>query len=207
MRDRIMGRFSESRRVLAVAALVVAGCVGDKPDSNRPDPLTGLPKRVPPAERAVSSTFNPQRNDAAVLASANPRAEGVSGLGIRDGRAPEPDRSVQNTAWTGTESRGGPAPAAGAKLGAAPPSNGGAAPVTAGGVRVRTFEEAQQFLKARGVRWQELQTTGENEWKFSCSIPNRNNPSSVRNYEARDGYGLLAMQKVIDQISRDEQAR
>jgi hypothetical protein len=73
-----------------------------------------------------------------------------------------------------------------------------------GSSRVRTFEEAQQFLMARGVKWQQLQTSGEGEWRFSCTLPTKPGSSTMRTYEQTDRYGLIAMQKVIDQIVRDQ---
>jgi hypothetical protein len=183
--------------------LVVGGCaLLDRPDPKRPDPLTGLPKRVPPNDRAVSSTYNPaEQNRAGVLATSGQKApaEGTSGLAIRDNRSPDSDRSTQQTgAWTGKESRTTSASGDTARPAASTSGNDNS------GARVRTFEEAQQFLAARGVKWQELKNTGESEWAFACSIPNKNS-NSVRTYEARDRYGLLAMQKVIDQILREQQ--
>lgn len=199
-----------NRRLLAkvtglLAPLALVGCLSDKPDPNRPDPLTGLPKRIPPSERAVSSTYNPERTESAVLASSR-NTEGVSGLSIRDGRDAESDRNSSVTAagaWTGTESRTSPPPSRGARLGG-PPATPAPASTTGGSVRVRTFEEAQQFLMAHGVKWQDLQTTGDGQWKFACSIPNKGSSTSVRTYEETDRYGLIAMQKVIDKIVRDQ---
>ncbi len=190
-------------RWLAPALLLaLAGCaLLDRPDPKRPDPLTGLPKRIPPNDRAVSSTYNPaEQNRAGVLATSGQKpSEGASGLAIRDTRGPEGDHSTQPAgAWTGKESRTTSASGDAARVGGA--TSDGA------GVRVRTFEEAQQFLAARGVKWQELKNTGENEWVFACSISTKNS-TSVRTYEARDRYGLIAMQKVIDQILREQQAR
>src|SRR5947209_895990 len=134
-------------RLLAPALLLaLAGCaLFDRPDPKRPDPLTGLPKRVPPNDRAVSSTYDPAaQNRAGVLATSGQKPpEGTSGLAIRDNRAPESDRATQPAgAWTGKESR-----TTSASGDVARPT--GAAPTTDGsGVRVRTFEEAQQFLAA-----------------------------------------------------------
>lgn len=197
-------------RTLAIALpLVLSGCLADRPDAKRPDPLTGLPPRIPADQREVSSTYRPNdRSTPAVVAAAGPKAPGdMSNLSIRD-RGPEQDRGTVNPtgAWSGLESKSGSAmPTGGARLGNArapgmvePPSN------MTGGLRVRSFEEAQQFLMARGVKWQNLQTTGEGEWKFSCSIPNKSGSNSMRTYEASDRWGLLAMQKVIDQILRDQ---
>ncbi|MCX7699475.1 MAG: hypothetical protein N2039_01225 [Gemmataceae bacterium] len=213
------GKFRRSAKAIRIewtawaltTLALAAGCVTDRPDPRRPDPLTGLPKQIPPADRAISSTFDPKRNEAAaVTASANTNPGsmngGVSNLSI-GGTSPSSPSSTSSTAasaWSGTESKTVPPTSTiGTRPGLTP-----AEPVSVmvgGGPRIRTFEEAQQFLAARGVKWQDLQTTGEGEWKFSCSIPNKNNPNSVRTYEARDRYGLHAIQKVIDQISRDQQ--
>jgi hypothetical protein len=192
-------------RLLAPALLLLLGgcALFDRPDPKRPDPLTGLPKRVPPSDRAVSSTYNPaEQTRAGVLATSGqkPPSEGTSGLSIRDGKPSDASGSTQQTgAWSGKESRTTPTSTDAGRPAAAPSGSDGN-----GGVRVRTFEEAQQFLAARGVKWQDLKNTGESEWVFACSIPTKNS-TSVRTYEARDRYGLLAMQKVIDQILREQQ--
>lgn len=211
--NRITTQWIRIRPVLMVVAVALSGCASTKPDPNRPDPLTGLPRRVPTSDRAVASTYAPERSESAVLTSANGKApDGVSGLGIRDTRDSEADRGRNSPAansWTGTESRSNSGPGLGGKLGAPATTASASArpeptPGTGGSVRVRTFEEAQQFLTAQGVKWQDLQTTGEGEWKYTCSVPNKGNSSSMRTYEARDRYGLTAMQKVIDQIVRDQ---
>jgi hypothetical protein len=208
MVDTLSRRVRGIGRWLVPALLVaLAGCQTDRPDPNRPDPLTGLPKRIPPADRAVSSTYDPagQTRAAMVAASGSRPSDNNSGLSIRDSRGADADRSTQPAgAWTGNQSRGGAAPATGARGDAVPASSSSTS--SSSGLHVRTFEEAQQFLGARGVKWQELKNTGENEWVFSCSIPNKSS-SSVRTYEARDRYGLVAMQKVIDQILREQQSR
>src|SRR5262249_5227690 len=83
-----------------------------------------------------------------------------------------------NASW---EAQGTPASAAAhapeatpvARADVPPPGSG---VVLAGGVRVGSYEQAQAVLAARGVTWQRLETWGEEgEWKFSCSIPNRQN--------------------------------
>lgn len=198
------------RRIAAAAVLLtpLSGCLSDKPDRNLPDPLTGLPRRLPPSERAVASTFGPERTDAAILASAGTKPADSSGLGIRDDRRPGDERErplAASGAWSGSESKSNAGPGMGARLGGAPAAPPTPPPTgTGAAVRVRSFEEAQQFLTAHGVKWQDLQTTGEGEWKYSCSIPNKANPSTMRTYEGRDRYGLTAIQQVIDQIVRDQ---
>jgi hypothetical protein len=68
------------------------------------------------------------------------------------------------------------------------------------------YAQAQEMLRAHGVTWQRLETWGEGgEWKFSCSIPNPQNPSIRRNYEFRapGEYGLAAIRAVLEQIERE----
>jgi hypothetical protein len=85
---------------------------------------------------------------------------------------------------------------------AAAPSGG----VTlAGGSRLMNYEQAEAVLTGKGVTWQRLETWGDaGEWKFSCSIPNRNNPNIRRTYEARAHDSLGALRAVLDQIDRDQ---
>ncbi len=76
------------------------------------------------------------------------------------------------------------------------------APVSAG--RVMTYEQAQALLAARGVKWQRLETWGDaGNWKFSCSIPNRQNAFISRTYEAQAPSYLAAVQAVLAQIESE----
>jgi hypothetical protein len=76
-------------------------------------------------------------------------------------------------------------------------------PVTARGVSAEASLLSQ--VTARGAKFQMLQTWGDaGEWKFSCSIPNRQNPNIRRTYEARAGDPVSAIQAVLDQIDREQ---
>ena len=215
-----------SRQAVLLLPLLLAGCVSDRPGLNRDintDPLTGLPARIPD-RRAASNGEPSDRITAATLAGSPGRSpEGVSGLGIRESNAGASDRgnAQPNDSWSGPETRNSPADG-GAKLGAAgagapTDSFSRASPATTAAigsvtdrspiVRMRSFEDAQQFLMARGVKWQRLQTTGEGEWAFACTISNKIGAGSMKTYEAKDKYGLLAIQKVIDEIVRDQSTR
>ncbi len=78
-------------------------------------------------------------------------------------------------------------------------------PNPTGNSQVITYEQAQERLAARGVAWQRLETGGEQgEWKFSCSIPNRQNPNVSRTYEARACDFLTAIRAVLDQIDKEQ---
>ncbi len=76
--------------------------------------------------------------------------------------------------------------------------------VASGSAPVTTYEQAQTILAARGVKWQRLETVGENgEWHFSCSIPNRQNAYISRTYEAKATRDIAAIQAVLEQIEHD----
>jgi hypothetical protein len=75
-----------------------------------------------------------------------------------------------------------------------------------GGSRPLTYEQAQALLSARGVTQQRLEAGAEpGQWKFSCAIPNRQNPHIRRVYEAQahGPDGLNAIRAVLDQIDRE----
>jgi hypothetical protein len=68
-----------------------------------------------------------------------------------------------------------------------------------------SYEEAQARLTARGVAWQRLETWGDQgDWKFTCSIPNRQNPYISRTYEAEAHDPLAALHSVLDQLEHDQ---
>jgi hypothetical protein len=76
--------------------------------------------------------------------------------------------------------------------------------VSPAGLRVTSYEQAMALLTAKGVRWRKLEMVVErNESKFSCSIPNPQNPNISRYYEASAATDLAAIQAVIDQIDKD----
>ena len=61
------------------------------------------------------------------------------------------------------------------------------------------------MLRQRGATFQRLETWGDDgEWKFSCAIPNRQNPAIRRTYEARAGDPMVAVRAVIDQIDKEQ---
>jgi hypothetical protein len=190
--------------------IALSGCLSDNGARNRPDPLTGLPKNPP----TISSTYGSidSSKSASLAASGTAMPASTSSLGIRDGQSSSTNAGNPDTnAWTGTESRNTPATGMPAKLGSpAAPTNSTASssPLTTAGpapvVKAKDFEDAQRILFAHGMNWQKLQMVDGKRWEFSCTIPNKANPNVMRNYEATDRFGLLAMQQVIDQIVRDQ---
>jgi hypothetical protein len=70
--------------------------------------------------------------------------------------------------------------------------------------RVQSLEQAQAALHGRNVVWQDLKSWSENgEWRFSCSVPNKQNPALNRTYEARASSPLAAIQAVLDKMDAD----
>ncbi|HXG08996.1 MAG TPA: hypothetical protein VNK04_04340 [Gemmataceae bacterium] len=89
-----------------------------------------------------------------------------------------------------------------------PRSDPGPAPgfTLVGGPRPLTYEQAQTLLQARGVTWQRLEAGPEpGEWKFSCSIPNRQNPQIRRFYEAKAQDPITAIRAVLEQMDRERE--
>lgn len=78
-----------------------------------------------------------------------------------------------------------------------------APPPTTGSVIPGTYEELQKELKKRGVNWQGQETTDRGV-KFSCSVPDRQNPARSRVYEAEAPDYLTAIRVVLQQIDRTQ---
>jgi hypothetical protein len=79
----------------------------------------------------------------------------------------------------------------------APPPPGGTA------ANIRSYEDAQLFLKQHAVNWQKL-SVDEGEWKFACGIPNPSNPRVNTNYQTDKPFPdyLSAIRAVIVQIEQ-----
>lgn len=204
--------------MLAFLALGLSGCLRER-DPDRVDPITGLPARIPENRRGVSSRAEDERERRTPASLA-----GRSDLGIRDrdrdrdrdsdrdrdrDRDSDKDRGVRTTGWTGSDIRDrdrdrdrDPNPRLQPPVVPRESRSFASGPAP----KLRSFEEGQAFLTARGCRWQRLEQR-DNEWFFTCSVPNRGSSSSVKTYEAVDKYGLLAIQKVIDKIARDQGER
>ncbi len=90
----------------------------------------------------------------------------------------------------------------------AAPSPGVAAPPAAP-AGTMTFEQAEQFLKQRGVVWQRLETWGDQgQWKFQCSLPIPGSTNMNRTYVTDTPLPndpLTAVRTVLDKIEKDQQ--
>jgi hypothetical protein len=205
-----------------------AGCASEDRPTN--DPLVGGPPARPapgrspqtvagtaagptPALPAPSSSTSP----AALAPGSFQPLDSNRELRIGNGDSSNVKTTMTGNNWKGQNAPSGvtlnrpePATPESAPLRPEPrPEVRGAAPsgalTFAGGNRMMSYEQAEAVLTAKGVTWQRLETWGDaGEWKFSCSIPNRNNPNIRRTYEARSNDSLGALRAVLDQIDRDQ---
>lgn len=77
------------------------------------------------------------------------------------------------------------------------------APSTGTATNIRTYEDAQRYLKQKGVNWQSL-SNDEGEWKFSCGIPNPSNPRVNKTFSTKGAFpdDLSAIRAVIAEIDQ-----
>jgi hypothetical protein len=213
----------------------LSGLPGSSVPSNEIDPLTGgppLPRTAPnqptspPLGTAVAtnSTDTPPplpapsavTSPAALTTGANPTL--TSGQDLRITPAPG-TLGAPTQQWNNT-----PAPSSGAVLNvpqpiqdpnrgsppplAAPPASPMTNVALTGGTLLSggdVYQQLQDALAARGVTWQSLETIDTGEWRFICSVPNRQNPNIGRRYEARGRTGPDAMRAVLSKIDREQQ--
>jgi hypothetical protein len=152
----------------------------------------------------VSPTSN------AALAAGVPRPFDNS----RDLRIGDPRTNPSTGGWVGQGTATGgelsgavlrrPEPAAGDSVlprGSAPVARVG----PGGGSPGTTYEQLQSQLAAHGVVWQRQELNGETgEWKFSCLVPNRQNPKVRRMYEAKARDYATAIRSVLEQIEKEQ---
>jgi hypothetical protein len=134
--------------------------------------------------------------------------------------SPGPNAPAASGPWRGNQpSSGGailkPPETVGAPLPAAPPPTGttGFAPVPGGApvqltssAGVGSLDQAYALLDKHKMTWSNLQYLGDQkEWKFSCAIPNPQNPNVQTRYsfQAPGKDGLAAVREVLQQIEQD----
>jgi hypothetical protein len=128
----------------------------------------------------------------------------------RDLRIGNPGNSGAHDGWAGqaTGPRGegsgavlqGPQPVG---TPASRPATVASQPDNSAGSRQDSFKDAQAQLEARGVLWRRLETLPETgEWRFACSVPDKQNPNKHHTFEVVDRDYLAAIQAVIKEIDR-----
>lgn len=215
---------------ILAGSLMIVGChhADKQPDPKKDDPLlSGLsgggppPAYPPPAQFPTAPAAAPPAQPAQPTASASPSTSNAAlASDVLQPRETDRDKRLQLELTGQTK---GKAPE-GAILGAPQPikpvadarkdplpASGGIVPVAAvppssppaASPRIYSYDQAMSVLTARGVIWRRLENTSEG-WKFSCSVPNRTNPTINRTYEAQAGTDLAAIQAVIDQMDREQ---
>jgi hypothetical protein len=200
----------------AASALSLTGCALDNrgfagdPLVGGGPPLAAAPAAQAPAAAAPTAPSPPAplaSPPAPVPAGSNAALAGSTPQQLTGGadlRIAAPTPAVDGRPWQAQTTGAivppvpsGPVPAV------APPAPDATASRGYGAGRLATYEDAQAQLAARGVNWQRLETTADNVWKFTCSVPNPQNRLISRTYEAQAQDYLSAMRAVLDQISRD----
>jgi len=191
---------------MVLMSLLAGGCNSvNKPQG---DPLFGGVKPQPGLTGAANSPVPPlpgptSTASTAALASVNPRPLD----GSHDLRIPDPAGSAPAVGGQGVGTQL-QQPVMGAPATFAPVSRQGQAVTNPGATAVSAnlgYEEAQARLRALGVTWQRLETWGDQgDWKFTCSIPNRQNPYISRTYEAEAHDPLSTLHGVLEQIEHDQ---
>jgi hypothetical protein len=205
------GKFVPAALLLFVLA---GGCQGIR--KNQGDPLFGGVKPQPGLTGAANDPLPPlpgptTTGSTAALAAVNPRPlDGSHDLRIPDpAGASSPAILAPPVVPNGNTSSGtllqqpqtGFTPVSRQPTASGAPSVGSTA-LANGNL---SYEEAQARLTARGVTWQRLETWGEQgDWRFSCSIPNRQNPYISRTYEAEAHDPLAAIHGVLNQLENDQ---
>lgn len=87
--------------------------------------------------------------------------------------------------------------------GVTPLDDSGRGPAPPPGSAVGGLESALQSVAAMNPKWHKLENAGSGVWRFTCSIPDRQEPSKSRNYEAEGATALAAVQNVLDRANRD----
>lgn len=203
--------------------IALAGCANKGGAKANEDPLLGPPGPLPPAAQAAkappqpgfATTSNPVAPPPPPAVGSSPSNAALASGSVSSMRIPDP----RTPPWqdTGSGAKLNSIPQGGAQAlptNPNPPFNPVLAypvpgqtstPATAAGGRFSSYEQAQAVLNQRGVIWQKLETWGDlGEWKFSCSIPNKQNRFISRTYEARGKDYLSAIRSVMDQIEKEQ---
>ncbi len=214
--------FAVAARILPLALVCIAvGCESGFGSKQLSDPLLG----VNPSPKPVASASTPN-STATVQATSGPlppmpssyTAPGTAPVAGGETATPENPRPLRMAADTGSPA---PVQTTGAARGAAPAVTVGNPEVAPAGntanftkpqtptpsgsaANIRTYEEAQQFLKQQRVSWQRLDME-DGQWKFECGIPNPSNPRMNRHFATSRAFPdpLSAMREVITQIEKN----
>jgi hypothetical protein len=194
--------------VLCLGTLLVAGCSGGNNVKPTPgDPLLGNLGPTPKTGAGAVVTRENEGSLAEVPAPSGP----TSPAALASGDVPHlDDASGLRIAGGGTAR---PAKTTGITIGKPQPLADGAAPL-AGGSAVQpvggvssgltSIDQAIRALELRGATNVRIeQPPNTNQWRCTCSVPNRQNPSRRQTYDARAADALSALLAVLDRIEND----
>jgi hypothetical protein len=71
-------------------------------------------------------------------------------------------------------------------------------PTTAGGL-----DQALASISNLNPKWQKLEHLGAEGWRFTCSIPDRQEPNKSRTFEGDGPTALLAVQSVLERVRQE----
>lgn len=176
-----------------------------------PAPAGNLPSRAPspPPGATASTNWNtptqPTSPAAMTTGSGGLRIPGAdSNGGNASGPALPPIRLQQNGS-TGFTPANQPNPQPiqpGSGLGALPAA-GATGAITAASFNAGAadnYASLQAELARKGVVFQRLEMTNANEWRFTCTVADKQNPSLRRNFDHRGRTDIEVMRAVLDEI-------
>lgn len=170
------------------------------------DPLLGplpngaLPSRTasPPPGVTASNPWNQPNNPPAIPTGSGglriPGADNNAGTGT--GPALPPIRLQQNGS-SGFSPANQPNPQPGLGLGAAP---GAVTAASFNAGATDSYATLQAEMVRKGVIFQRLEMSGANEWRFTCTVADKQNPSLRRNYDHKGRTDIEVMRAVLDEI-------
>jgi len=190
---------------LVGSLVMIVGCKGS---GEKKDPLLG--PIVPPAGKSVGTGPGvpeiPSSSGTTSTAALAPGNNGTMGRGdLRIGEG-----TNFQAVGRGGASLGKPEPIRDTVTSAAPSplTVSSPAPITltgGPGTQLQTVEQGLAWLEARGARGARLDYQHQaQEWKFVCSVPNKNNPKMWRTHETQARDPRSAVQAVIEQIEREQ---
>jgi hypothetical protein len=174
-------------------------------------PLPGAYAATSPAALASNTTPTPDSprslriGDAPVVPASLPSPGAVRGAAPGGAMLGDPQPVPEVTSRLAPVANTDPALQ---RTAATPPVPAAVPPAASSGGSM-TFEQAQQYLRQRGVVWQRLETWGDRgQWKFQCSMPIPGSTNMNRTYVTDTPLPsdpLTAVRAVLDKIEKDQQ--
>jgi hypothetical protein len=213
--------FSSSPLLLFSLSLCgAAGCESGFGSRQQSDPLLGIHAAPKPLEQSSAPSNALAQATSGPIPAMPSSYSAPSTAPVAGGETATPEHP-RDLRMAGSSTSPANAPSAGAARGTAPvvsvgnpepaPAAAAAASLTnqpiplPGGsaATIRTYEDAQQFLKQQRVSWQRLDME-DGQWKFECGVPNPSNPQINRHYATSRAFPdpLSAIREVITQIEK-----